>query len=119
MRKDRPTETSSTMCVVLALFTGASGCSSSPGTAPDAGSFDLPDTGGALGDAAGDATAGEDGRGDGGADGGSADAGVACAAGGTPTMHASNIMADETWGPGVHVVPTSISVSWNAHLTIA
>jgi hypothetical protein len=44
---------------------------------------------------------------------------TACAPSSTPVMHTADIVADETWASGIHVVPASLQIKGGAHLTIA
>ena len=108
------------MVSILGVGLALSGCFTSSDTTTGTDAGDLgpqPDDAAPLdaGAGTGDATtvmaeAGGGATGDGGADAGAvadAEAGVVCTPSGTPIMHTADIVADETWASGIHVVPST------------
>jgi hypothetical protein len=119
------------MVSILGVGLALSGCftsSTDTTTNTDAGDLGPQPDGAAPLDAGaetGDATivmaeAGGGATGDGGADADAdAEAGVVCTASGTPIMHTADIVADETWVSGIHVVPSTIQIKSGARLTVS
>jgi hypothetical protein len=106
----------SILATEMAIGPALSGCFTSIDYATDAGD---------LGDGAAPSDAGADALADATtdvtvADGGGAaiDGGAVCTPAGAPVMHTADIVADETWASGVHVVPSSIQIKSGARLTI-
>jgi hypothetical protein len=107
------------LLAVASALAGAlgAGCNDSPNGAGDGGFVYEAGALDARAEAGGDATTAGEGGSE--ADAATGDGASQCATGGTPTMHTTSVTTAETWGPGVHIVPSSLSVTTGGHLTIA